>query len=219
MAGSEPAPMNLAELRREYSGAPLDERTANPDPLVQLLQWLEDAVRAKVIEPSAMTLATATRAGVPSARMVLLKGADPRGLEFYCDTRSQKGRELAENPVAAVVFWWGELARQVRVVGSVMPLSDEESDRYFALRPSGSRLSAWASHQSQVVADRATLEARREEAARRFQGGDVPRPPYWSGFRLTPRDFEFWQGRPNRLHDRLRYRRSDDQWVVERLSP
>ncbi len=166
-----------------------------------------------------MTLATATPNGVPSARMVLLKGADAKGLEFYCDTRSQKGRELAANPEAALVFWWSELARQVRVGGLVAPLSDEESDRYFALRPSGSRLSAWASHQSQVVPDRATIEARREEVARRFEGEDIPRPPYWGGFRLIPRHFEFWQGRPNRLHDRLRYQRTDGKWAIARLSP
>jgi pyridoxamine 5'-phosphate oxidase len=211
--------MNLADLRREYARAALDERSVDPDPLRQFLRWMEEATRAEALEPSAMVLATATPDGVPSARVVLLKGADAEGFVFYCDTRSQKGTELAANPVAALVFWWGGLERQVRVRGSVLRVSDAEADAYFRTRPEGSRISAWASHQSQVVADRAVLEARWDEAARRFASGEIPRPPYWSGFRIVPEEYEFWQGRPNRLHDRLRYRKANAAWLIERLSP
>ncbi|MGQ0703111.1 MAG: pyridoxamine 5'-phosphate oxidase [Gemmatimonadales bacterium] len=211
--------MNLADLRREYARERLDETSVDPDPLRQFLKWLDDATRAQVREPTAMTLATATPQGVPSARVVLLKGTGSEGFVFFGDRRSQKGTELAQNPVAALVFWWGELERQVRIRGTVSPISDAESNEYFLSRPEGSRLSAWASHQGQVVADRAALEAEWESAARRFAAGQIPRPPYWGGFRLVPRDYEFWQGRENRLHDRLRYRRDGTRWVVERLSP
>jgi pyridoxamine 5'-phosphate oxidase len=211
--------MNLAELRREYARAALDEGSVHPDPLRQLLQWLDEAARAQVIEPTAMVLATATREGVPSARVVLLKAADPGGLVFYGDARSRKGTELAGNPVASVVFWWGELERQVRVRGAVERVSESESDAYFASRPQGSRLSAWASHQSHVVPGRSELETRWEEAARRFRDRAIPRPPYWGGYRVVPHEYEFWQGRPNRLHDRLRYRKAGDAWLIERLSP
>lgn len=213
--------MNLAELRREYARAQLDERSADPDPLKQLLRWLDEAAQAQVLEPSAMTLATATADGHPSARIVLLKGVDQRGLEFYTDYRSRKAEELAENPAAALVFWWGELERQVRVTGRSERISAADSDAYFQSRPAGSRISAWASHQSQIVADRAALESQWAEAARRHSGDTIPRPPYWGGFRVLPTEYEFWQGRPNRLHDRLRYRRSgpSDPWLVERLSP
>lgn len=211
--------MNLADLRREYARAVLDESSINPDPHAQLLGWLEDAARAELLEPSAMVLATASEEGVPSARVLLLKGADAKGLIFFTDTRSQKGTELMGNPLAAAVFWWGELERQVRVNGTVTRVSDAEANAYFRTRPVGSRISAWASHQSQVVPNRAALEARWKEAAERFPTEEVPRPPYWSGFRLAPVQYEFWQGRPNRLHDRLRYRMSGGKWVIERLSP
>jgi pyridoxamine 5'-phosphate oxidase len=212
--------MNLGELRREYARAALDERSVDPDPLEQLRRWLDEAAQAEVLEPSAMTLATATADGRPSARIVLLKGIDQRGLQFFTDYRSQKGQELSRNPAAALVFWWGELERQVRVSGVATPLSTAESEAYFRSRPAGSRLSAWASHQSQVVADRGALEASWAAAARRYSDGEIPLPPYWGGFRVAPVEYEFWQGRPNRLHDRLRYHRGDGAtWVIERLSP
>ncbi|PYP41238.1 MAG: pyridoxamine 5'-phosphate oxidase [Gemmatimonadetes bacterium] len=212
--------MSLADLRREYALAALDERSVERDPLRQLLAWLADARRADLREPNAMTLATATAAGAPSARVVLLKGADERGLVFFTDTRSRKGRALARNPLAALVFWWGELERQVRIEGVVAPVANEEADAYYRTRPEGSRISAWASEQSSVVPDRASLERSWDEAARRHAGTEIPRPPYWSGYRVTPGEYEFWQGRPNRLHDRIRYRSAaDGGWVIERLSP
>ncbi len=211
--------MNLADLRRDYARAALDETSVSRDPLRQFLTWLDEAGKALVHEPNAMALATSTAAGAPSVRMVLLKGADERGLVFFCDRRSRKAAELAANPEAALVFWWSELERQVRITGPVGTIGDQESDAYFRTRPEGSRLSAWASHQSQVIADRATLDGQWQAVEQRFRGGDIPRPPHWGGFRLVPREFEFWQGRPNRLHDRMRYRSVGSEWILERLSP
>ena len=165
------------------------------------------------------TLATSTPEGRPSARIVLLKGADARGLVFFTDTRSRKGLELAANPEAALVFWWAELERQVRVCGSVEPIPADQSDAYFRSRPEGSRLSAWVSHQSQVVEHRGQLETQWADAASRYASGDIPRPPWWGGLRVRPSEFEFWQGRPNRLHDRIRYRSGEGGWKLERLNP
>lgn len=211
--------MNLADLRREYRLARLDVEDVNPDPMVEFGKWLHQAIDASLVEPYAMTLATASADGVPSARMVLLRGHDENGFTFYTDYRSRKGRELAENPRAALVFYWGELERQVRITGSVRRVSQEESEAYFRTRPVGSRVGAWASHQSTVLESREILEGRWSELSAQF-GDDVPLPEHWGGFRLVPTEVEFWQGRESRLHDRIRYKRlGGGKWVVERLAP
>jgi pyridoxamine 5'-phosphate oxidase len=212
--------MSLADLRKAYARAELDERSVERHPLRQFLAWLDEAVHADLVEPNAMTLATSTPNGHPSARMVLLKGADEHGLVFFTDSRSRKGAELASNPQAALVFWWAELERQVRIVGRTVPIASEQSDSYFTSRPVGSRLSAWVSHQSQVVKDRAELEVRWADAATKYSDGAIERPPWWGGIRVVPEEYEFWQGRPNRLHDRIRYRRAaNGSWELDRLSP
>jgi pyridoxamine 5'-phosphate oxidase len=211
--------MSIADLRREYARARLDETNVSPDPLVQFNRWFAEAQEARVGEPNAMALATATREGAPSVRMVLLKGADQRGFVFFSDYRSQKGIELQNNPRAALVFYWPELERQVRITGRVGLVSREESEQYFRTRPRASRISAWTSHQSQVIPNRKILEDRAREMAARFPGEEVPLPEYWGGHRVVPDMLEFWQGRESRLHDRIRYTRDDDGWRMERLSP
>jgi pyridoxamine 5'-phosphate oxidase len=213
--------MSIADLRREYARARLDETDVSHDPLVEFARWFAEAQEAKVPEPTAMTLATATPEGLPSARIVLLKGFDERGFVFFTDYRSRKGAELEANPRAALVLWWGELERQVRITGGVALASHEESERYFRTRPLGSRLGAWASHQSRVIPGRAALEADLKEVEARFQDGNVPLPPHWGGYRVVPDTIEFWQGRESRLHDRIRYLREGGAkgWRVERLSP
>jgi pyridoxamine 5'-phosphate oxidase len=211
--------LDLAALRRDYALATLDERDVDADPIRQFERWFADAAAARVPEPNAMTLSTATRDGVPSARIVLLKGVDANGFAFYTDYRSRKGAELAENPLAALTFLWKEIERQVRITGSVSRVSTHESDAYFRTRPLGSRLGAWASHQSAVLASREELEARVQDVIGRFPDGDVPLPPHWGGFRVAPDEIEFWQGRPDRLHDRLLYRRGERGWEISRLSP
>jgi pyridoxamine 5'-phosphate oxidase len=211
--------LDVADLRRDYRRADLDEAEVDPDPIAQCCAWLADAVDAGVTEPNAMTLATADADGAPSARTVLLKGIDDGGFTFFTNLGSQKGRELAANPRAALVFAWLPLERQITVAGGVTRVDDAEADAYFASRPLGSRLGAWASQQSSVIASRAVLEEARAEAAGRVVDGEIPRPPFWGGFRLSPSRVELWQGRPDRLHDRLRYRRDGDGWVLERLSP
>jgi len=211
--------LDLAALRRDYALATLNERDVDADPIRQFERWFADAAAARVPEPNAMTLSTATRDGVPSARIVLLKGVDANGFAFYTDYRSRKGAELAENPLAALTFLWKEIERQVRITGSVSRVSMQESEAYFRTRPPGSRLGAWASHQSAVLASREELEARVQDVIGRFPDGDVPLPPHWGGFRVAPDEVEFWQGRPDRLHDRLLYRRDENRWGITRLSP
>ncbi len=209
----------LAQLRRDYQQSPLRRQDLLSDPFAQLAAWLEAAMAAALPEPTAMTLATVAPDGTPQARIVLLKGLTPQGLTFFTHYDSAKGRELAAHPQAAVCLAWLELHRQVRAVGAVTRVSPEESTAYFATRPRDSQLGAWCSPQSQVIASREALEARLAEVTARFHERDVPLPPFWGGFCLKPRQFEFWQGRPNRLHDRFRYTATDRDWNLERLAP
>jgi pyridoxamine 5'-phosphate oxidase len=213
--------MKLADLRQEYMRAGLAEADAERDPFRQFERWFDDALRAKLPLPNAMTLATVTPEGAPSARIVLLKGVEDGGFVFYTNYLSRKGRELSLRPAACLVFQWSDLERQVRIDGTVQQVSAAASDAYYASRPLGARLSAWASPQSEAVAGRPVLEAAAQNVRSRY-ADNPPRPPHWGGYRVTPLAIEFWQGRADRLHDRLVYRRgaaSDTGWTVERLAP
>jgi pyridoxamine 5'-phosphate oxidase len=209
----------LAGMRRDYEVPGLSRADLLADPLEQFRRWFDEAREAGLPEPNAMTLATVDAAGQPAARTVLLKGIDRRGLTFFTNFESRKARELAANPKAALLFWWQPLARQVRFEGAIERVAAAEADAYFASRPRGSQIAAWASAQSRVIADRAALEAAERAIAARFAEIEVPRPPFWGGYRLVPERVEFWQGRRNRLHDRLCYSRHARRWRIERLAP
>jgi pyridoxamine 5'-phosphate oxidase len=211
--------MSMQDLRKEYSGRPLDEASVLRDPIAQFQVWFDEAVAAGLREPNAMTLATVSADFRPAARVVLLKGFDAAGFVFYTNYESRKGRELDGSGSAALVFYWADLERQVRIEGDVARVAAEESDAYYASRPAGARLGAWASPQSQVIASREALDERVADVAERFAEGDVPRPPHWGGYRVRPTLFEFWQGRPSRLHDRIQYRWANVRWSIERLAP
>lgn len=212
-------PDTIANLRRDYALEALTETDVHEDPTVQFARWFEEALNANVSEPNAFVLATATPEGRPSARVMLLKGLDARGFTFFTNYESRKGREILANPWVAMDFFWDELERQVRVEGRAEKVPAEESDAYFASRPHGSRLGAWASSQSSRITSREELEERLREVEARFGDGEVPRPPHWGGFLVAPVRIEFWQGRPSRLHDRILYELGESGWSVSRLSP
>ena len=210
----------VADLRQDYTLQDLNETEVDPNPVIQFQKWFDQACSAQLPEPNAMTIATVNSEGKPSARMVLLKDYDQKGFVFYTNYNSQKGQELTANPYAAIVFWWAQLERQVRITGSVEKISACESDQYFQSRPFNSRLGAWTSNQSEIISSREVLEQRLQELQVKYQDLDVPRPPHWGGFRVIPAEIEFWQGRSSRLHDRLLYTLCDDgSWKIQRLSP
>ena len=211
--------MDASSLRKEYTRAGLDRADLDPDPIVQFQEWFEKVIDADLHEPNAMIVSTTSTDGKPSARTVLLKGYDERGFVFYTNYEGRKANEIEANPMCALLFYWGELERQVRIEGRASRLSGDESDAYFEGRPRGSRLGAWASEQSRPVEDRSVLEERVKALEAQYEGREIPRPPFWGGYRVEPDTIEFWQGRENRLHDRLVYRREDGAWRIERLQP
>lgn len=211
--------MSLADLRREYAGRPLSRKDLHPDPLKQFQLWFQEALDTEVPDANAMTLATVSSHGLPSARIMLLKAAEARGLVFYTNYASRKSRELANNPSAAMVFYWPQISRQVRVTGTTERLSAQESEEYFHTRPRDSQLAALASHQSSPLGSRRELEEKMAELSRRYEGKGVPLPETWGGYCLSPATYEFWQGRPSRLHDRFLYRLEAGEWKIQRLNP
>ena len=222
--GIQPSAMrdsqSITDLREEYARASLTKADVARKPITQLNGWLDEAQAIEEREPTAMTLATVSARGRPSARVVLLKGLDERGLAFYTNLESHKGRQLKDNPNAALCFWWPVLERQVRVEGRVERVAKAEAEAYFGSRPTGSRLGAWASPQSRPMESREELDGRLEAIRAEFEGDDIPLPPHWGGFRVVPDRFEFWQGRPSRLHDRIEYALDDQgDWAITRLAP
>jgi pyridoxamine 5'-phosphate oxidase len=215
----DPIPVPPSDIRKDYRLLELHEADVAASPTEQFARWFADAERAEIDEPTAMTLATADASGTPSARIVLLKAFDTSGFCFFTNRQSQKGRELAENPRGALVFFWKELERQVRISGRVEPLPLEQSISYFHSRPVASQIGAWVSRQSSVLSSRSELDEKQAELTAKFAGQIIPMPEYWGGYRVVPEEVEFWQGRPSRLHDRLRYRLDGGEWVIERLAP
>ena len=212
--------ISLADLRQNYTKGGLLKKDVQMNPLQQFRKWFHEAINSEILEPNAMTLATINSEGKPVARIVLLKNLDEQGFIFFTNYQSQKGQNLLDNPWASLVFWWGELERQVRVEGKVAKISESESDQYFYSRPIGSQLGAWASPQSQVIPNRQFLENRLQEFTQQYENKTIPRPENWGGYRVIPNTIEFWQGRQNRLHDRLCYRLNEEQqWQIDRLAP
>ncbi len=211
--------LSIADLRKDYTLSGLTEAETSSDPFQQFALWFSQALGAQVLEPNAMTLATIDINGHPRARIVLLKGFDEHGLIFHTNYDSAKGKNIAVHPQVALVFWWGELERQVRIEGNAEKISTQESEIYFSSRPLDSQIGAWASAQSEVVSSRDELESRFVEYKKSFSDKPIPRPANWGGYRIVPHFFEFWQGRSSRLHDRLCYRLSNEQWIRERLCP
>ena len=216
----QPDMLDVASLRRDYLHAELRRADLDPDPIRQFHEWLQEAASCPEIkESTAMVLSTASRDGEISSRVVLLKGYGSEGFRFFTNTGSRKGRQIAENPSVSLLFHWEALERQIQINGSATPLPRSETEAYFASRPRGSRIGAWASRQSEVLADRETLDRHAAALEERFAGGEVPTPEFWSGYQVKPLMVEFWQGRSNRLHDRFRYRKEGASWIIERLSP
>jgi pyridoxamine 5'-phosphate oxidase len=210
---------NIANIRKEYTMNVFDEASVLPDPILQFEEWLQDAIKAKIPEPNAMTLATSSFDGKPSARVLLLKAIGEQGFSFFTNYESRKAKNLLQNPYGALVFYWAELERQVRIEGKIVRATEKESDIYFRTRPEGSKIGAWASPQSHVIPSRRYLEDLMEDFKEEFNGKTIKRPPNWGGYNLEPTLIEFWQGRKNRLHDRIQYRFENGVWVIERLAP
>lgn len=209
----------IANIRREWSSRKLDESNVSSNPFGQFSEWMREAIDADILDPNAMTLATADKSGVPSARIVLLKSIDEKGLVFYTNYESKKAKDLLENPRASVVLFWKELERQIRVIGTVEKISQKESEEYFTTRPYESQIGAWASKQSSELKGRELLEKKFAEIKSKYPEGKVPLPEFWGGFRIIPEQFEFWQGRPSRLHDRIAYFKENGKWKIIRLAP
>lgn len=210
---------NLQDLRQDYRSAELAEKDVESNPILQFKKWFTEAIDAQLFEPNVMTLATASASGRPSARIVLLKGFDEEGFVFFTNYNSDKGKDLAENPQASLVFFWPELERQVRIDGTVTKISPEASTEYFHTRPIGSQIGATASPQSSIIPNREVLEEKVKEISAAYEGQEIPRPLHWGGYLLNPRHIEFWQGRPSRLHDRINYHLVEGSWIINRLAP